>query len=247
MLTRNVADGIHLVEHAFTNVYLVEDNGSVMIVDSGLPAAHHAISGAVRSLGYGPGSVSAIVLTHGHFDHTGTAAKLRSEFRAPVLAHPADHYIAAHPYRYAHERSRWTYPLRFPGSLRSLGAMTMAGALLVRGVGDVLELGPDSGTDLPGSPELLHTPGHTAGHVALHFPGRGALIAGDSIVTFNPYTGHRGPQIVSGAATADSSTALASLHALAATGADVLLTGHGEPWTAGAEAAVGQALARGAS
>lgn len=247
MLTRNVADGIHWVEHAFTNTYLVEGGDSIMIVDSGLPASQHRISSAVRTLGYGPGSVSAIVLTHGHFDHVGTAAKLRTEFRAPVLAHPADHYIAAHPYRYAHERSRWTYPLRFPASLRSLGAMTMAGALLVRGVGDVRELGPDSGEDLPGNPQLLHTPGHTAGHVALHFPDRGALICGDSVVTFNPYTGHRGPQIVSGAATADSAVALASLQTLAETGAPVLLTGHGDPWTDGAEAAVEQALARGAS
>ncbi|MBD7995548.1 MBL fold metallo-hydrolase [Arthrobacter sp. Sa2CUA1] len=247
MLTRNVADGIHLIEHAFTNVYLVEDERSLMIVDSGLPAAQHDISSAVRSLGYGPGSVSAIVLTHGHFDHTGTAAKLRAEFRAPILAHPADHYIAAHPYRYAHERSRWTYPLRFPASLRSLGAMTLAGALLVRGVADVQDLGPESGTALPGTPNLLHTPGHTAGHIALHFPERDALICGDSIVTFNPYTGHRGPQIVSGAATADSGVALASLQALADAGAKTLLTGHGDPWTGGAEAAVEQALARGAS
>jgi glyoxylase-like metal-dependent hydrolase (beta-lactamase superfamily II) len=247
MLTRNVADGIHLIEHAFTNVYLVEDNGSLMIVDTGLPAAQHAISSAVRSLGHGPGSVSAIVLTHGHFDHTGTAAKLRAEFRAPVLAHPADHYITAHPYRYAHEQSRWKYPLRFPASLRTLGAMTMAGALLVRGVGDVLELGPDSGSTLPGQPRILPTPGHTAGHVALHFPERGALICGDSIVTLNPYTGHRGPQIVSGAATADSAVALASLQALADTGAGLLLPGHGDPWTAGAQSAVEQALEHGAS
>ena len=39
MLTRNVADGIHLIEHAYTNAYLVEGDGEVLIVDTGLPAA----------------------------------------------------------------------------------------------------------------------------------------------------------------------------------------------------------------
>lgn len=247
MLTRNVADGIHLIEHAYTNVYLVEGDDEVMIVDTGLPAAQHEIAGAVRSLGYGPGSVSAIVLTHGHFDHVGTAAKLRTEFRAPVLADPADHYIAAHPYRYAHERARFQYPLRFPASLRQLGAMAMAGALVVRGVADVHGLDADAAAVLPGAPEVIPTPGHTAGHVSLHFPDRGTLIAGDALVTLNPYTGQRGPQIVSGAATANSTAALESLHALAATQAPLLLTGHGDPWTAGVESAVGQALAHGAS
>ena len=157
------------------------------------------------------------MLTHGHFDHVGTAAKLRTEFRAPVLAHPADHYIAAHPYRYGHERARFQYPLRFPASLRQLGAMTMAGALLVRGVADVLDLDTAAAAALPGAPVTIPTPGHTAGHTALHFPDRGALIAGDALVTLNPYTGGRGPQIVSGAATADSAAALSSLQALAET------------------------------
>ncbi|MDF2498646.1 MBL fold metallo-hydrolase [Arthrobacter koreensis] len=247
MLTRNVAEGIHLIEHAYTNAYLVEGDGEVLIVDTGLPASQHAISSAVRSLGYGPGSVSAIVLTHGHFDHVGTAAKLRAEFRAPVLAHPADHYIAAHPYRYGHERPRFQYPLRFPASLRQLGAMTMAGALVVRGVADVLDLDEAAAAALPGAPALIHTPGHTAGHTALHFPDRGALIAGDALVTLNPYTGGRGPQIVSGAATADSAAALASLQALAETAAPTVLTGHGEPWTSGIQSAVERALAQGAS
>lgn len=247
MLTRSVSDGIHLIEHAYTNAYLVEGEGSVMIVDTGLPAAQHEISSAVRSLGYGPGSVSAIVLTHGHFDHVGTAAKLRTEFRAPVLAHPADHYIAAHPYRYGHERARFQYPLRFPASLRQLGAMTLAGALMVRGVADVHDLDAAAAARLPGAPELIPTPGHTAGHVALHFPNRGAVIAGDALVTLNPYTGSRGPQIVSGAATADSTAALASLRALAETGAGTVLPGHGDPWTSGVRPAVEQALSRGAS
>jgi glyoxylase-like metal-dependent hydrolase (beta-lactamase superfamily II) len=72
------------------------------------------------------------------------------------------------------------------------------------------------------------------------------VISGDALVTLDPYTGHRGPQIVAGAATADSEQALRSLDRLAATGAGTVLPGHGEPWTAGVGTAVELARERGA-
>ena len=247
MFQSNVAEGIHRVGHAHVNSYLVEDDDGVMVVDSGLPGMWPHLVRALGALGYGPGSVRALVLTHAHFDHVGTAAKLRREFRTPILVHDADRRLAAHPYRYAHENARLRYPLQHPRSLRPIAAMTLAGALTVRGVSDVHSLTADAAAHLPGTPELLHTPGHTAGHVALNFPDRDALIAGDALVTWDIYTGWSGPQIVSGAATADSAQALASLESLAATGARTVLTGHGEPWRDGAAAAVEQALARGAS
>ncbi len=55
------------------------------------------------------------------------------------------------------------------------------------------------------------------------------------------------PRIVARAATADSERALASLDALAATGAKTALTGHGEPWNAGAERAAEEARRAGVS
>ena len=247
MFTRNVADGIHRIEHAHVNVYLVEDDDGVAVIDAGLPGMWPHLTGALDELGYGAGDVRALVLTHAHFDHVGTAARLRQEYRTPILVHDADRYIAAHPYRYRHETNRFLYPLRYPKAVPVLGAMTLAGALNVRGVTDVHSLTPESGDTLPGKPRILHTPGHTAGHVALHYPDRGALISGDSLVTLDPYTGATGPQIVSGAATADSAEALASLSLLAGTDAPLLLTGHGEPWRDGSAAAVERALARGAS
>jgi glyoxylase-like metal-dependent hydrolase (beta-lactamase superfamily II) len=71
--------------------------------------------------------------------------------------------------------------------------------------------------------------------------------AGDAVVTLNPYTGATGPQIVARCANADSERALASLDALAATGARTVLTGHGPVWREGAEAAAAAARASGIS
>jgi glyoxylase-like metal-dependent hydrolase (beta-lactamase superfamily II) len=94
---------------------------------------------------------------------------------------------------------------------------------------------------VPGRPRVVFTPGHTYGHSSLHLPDRGVLLAGDAVVTCDIYTGRSGPRVVARAATADSALALRSLDAIEATGAETLLTGHGEPWTAGAASACARA------
>jgi glyoxylase-like metal-dependent hydrolase (beta-lactamase superfamily II) len=81
----------------------------------------------------------------------------------------------------------------------------------------------------------------------LHLPERDAVIAGDALVMLDPYTAKRGPRIVARAATADSARAFASLKPLAETGARVVLTGHGEPYTDGVERAAAEAYEAGVS
>jgi glyoxylase-like metal-dependent hydrolase (beta-lactamase superfamily II) len=247
MLHESVADGIHLFEQANVNCYIVESGDRFMLVDAGLPAMWKPVGAALRKLGHEPGAVAALVLTHAHFDHVGFAARLQREFGVPIYVHPGDAYIASHPYRYRHERNRLLYPLRYPRCIPLLGRMALAGALNVKGVDNVAVLRAGLASDLPGRPAVIHTPGHTDGHCALHFPDRDAIITGDALVTLDPYTGFTGPHIVSAAATADTRTALASLSALADTGARTMLPGHGLPDNGGVAAAAEQALTRGAT
>lgn len=126
-------------------------------------------------------------------------------------------------------------------------AMGAKGALWVKGTTEVRTYSDGEQLDVPGRPRVVFTPGHTHGHCALHFPERGAVLAGDAFVMVNPYTGGKGPQIVAGAATADSSQALASLDALAGLDASVTLTGHGEPWRGEIRSAVELARVAGPS
>ena len=244
-----VADRVHRIEHAYVNVYLVtDDDGRVLVVDTGLPATWDLLGRALRDLGRRPSDIAAVVLTHAHFDHTGSAAALQSRLGVPIWLHDEDTTIAAHPYRYAHENVRAMYPLRYPASLRILASMVSAGALRVRGVEGLRHMAPGETLPVPGAPHVIFTPGHTFGHCALHLPDRDVLLTGDALVTLDPYTGRRGPQIIAGAATADSTQALASLDRLVSydSGATTLLPGHGDPWTAGVAAAVERAREVGA-
>lgn len=246
-LTRNVVSGIHRLEHAYVNCYLIEEGTGVTVVDAAFPSTWRHLMTALDAIGRAQGDIEGIILTHGHFDHVGFAARALEELSVPVWVHPADRKLAAHPYRYARERTPFGYPFRYPAAIPVLAAMTAAGALTVKGVESVREL-PASGTlDLPGHPRVVFSPGHTFGHCALHIPERGVLLSGDALVTLDPYKASHGPQIIAGAATADSAMALESLSALANTEADVVLPGHGSPWRAGSRSAVAQALVAGAS
>jgi glyoxylase-like metal-dependent hydrolase (beta-lactamase superfamily II) len=246
MLQPNVTDGVHRIEDAYTNWYLIEQDGALTVVDAGVPTSSRSFHSALAALGRTPADVAAVVLTHAHFDHLGFAERARAELDVPVYVHENDVPLTRLPRRYAFERRRsyyFTTQVRaFPvvaSLLRNRAWWPAPVAQVVRYTGGTLPV--------PGSPEVVFTPGHTLGHCALHLRDRGVLLAGDAIVTFDPYTARRGPRLVARAATADTERNLATLDALVETGAQTVLTGHGEPWTKGIEAAVDEARIAGAA
>jgi glyoxylase-like metal-dependent hydrolase (beta-lactamase superfamily II) len=246
MLERDVADGIHRVEDAGVNWYLVEDGDRITLVDAGVPPSWWSLEDALQRLGRNPEQIAALVLTHAHFDHIGFAERARSTWEIPVWVHENDVPLTKHPLQYAHERSRLGYPARYPAARPILAAMAKARAFFPPPIARVLRYGDGDGPlPVPGSPHVVFAPGHTLGHCALHFPERDALISGDAIVTLDPYTGAVGPRVVARAATADAERALGTLDALAATGAGRVLPGHGEVWTGGVAEAVVRARAAG--
>jgi glyoxylase-like metal-dependent hydrolase (beta-lactamase superfamily II) len=243
---RNVAPGIHRVEDAYTNWYLVERDGALTVVDTGVPTSWQSFLAALRELGRRPDDVDAVVLTHAHFDHVGFAERARTELGVAVRVHENDAPLARRPLQYTHERARTRYFATQIDALPIVLSLVRARAFWPRPVRQVERFADGQ---IPGLEEarVVPTPGHTLGHVALHFPEREAVIAGDAVVMLDPYTAEHGPRIVARAATADSRRALASLDALAETGARTVLTGHGEPWNGGAEAAAEHARRAGVS
>jgi glyoxylase-like metal-dependent hydrolase (beta-lactamase superfamily II) len=246
MLDANVADGVHRIAESYTNWYLVEEDGRLTVVDAGVPSSWDSLHAALARLGRAPSDVEAVVLTHAHFDHVGFAERARKELGVPVYVHENDVPLTAHPWRYDHERRRARY---FATQLRALpiaATFLRHRAFWPPAVEEVVRFA-DGVLPVPGAPRVVFTPGHTLGHCALHFPERDAVIAGDAVVTLDPYTGRRGPRLVARAATVDAERNVRTLDALAETGARTVLVGHGEPWTGGVESVVAQARQAGAA
>jgi glyoxylase-like metal-dependent hydrolase (beta-lactamase superfamily II) len=244
MLTTDVAPGIHRIEDAYTNWYLIDDGGRLTIVDAGVPTSWQSLHEALSELGRRPDDIEAVVLTHAHFDHVGFAERARKELGVPVYVHENDVPLTRHPWRYDFERLPLRYLATEVKALPIVASLMRNRAWLAPPIAEVQRF-EDGILPVPGSPRVLFTPGHTLGHCSLHLPDRDTVIAGDAFVMLDPYTARRGPCIVAGAATADSARDLATLDAIAATGVTTVLTGHGEPWRGGAAAAVELARAAG--
>lgn len=236
-----IRPGIFQLRVAYTNCYLLETNDGLTLIDAGFPGTWPLLVSVLDVLGAGPSDLSAVLLTHAHFDHVGMARRLRRDHGVPVLVHPSDLRLVRHPFSYAHEESRLAFQLRHPGGLPKLGRMVGAGALWTHGVEARPDLVSGEPADVPGRPTPILSPGHTDGHVGFFLPDSGTLFTGDALVTLDPYTGRRGPHIIAPAATNNTERALASLDAFSSLDADLVLTGHGEPWRRGIGEAVEQA------
>jgi glyoxylase-like metal-dependent hydrolase (beta-lactamase superfamily II) len=86
-----LTDDIHRIDGINgVNAYAVLGDDGVTMVDTGFPGKAGVILEYLRGLGYEPGDVHTIVLTHGDTDHVGSAAALKEATGARIAIHEAD-------------------------------------------------------------------------------------------------------------------------------------------------------------
>lgn len=155
----------------FINSFAFLDaDGQVTLIDCGLARAPRRIVEALAGIGRTPADVTRIVLTHAHSDHAGGAHEMVKRTTADgVDVHEAD------------------VPFARAGRNAPASDSTM-GRLLSRGPTAgftpfpvVAELVDGQVLDVAGGVRVVHTPGHTPGHVSLLHEGSGVLITGDAI------------------------------------------------------------------
>jgi glyoxylase-like metal-dependent hydrolase (beta-lactamase superfamily II) len=231
-----VADGVVRLGTNLVNWYLVEDRGRVTIVDCGASAYYAQLDRGLSVLDRNRGHVDAIVLTHGHDDHIGFAEQARTQLGVPVYVHESDEKLTTtRKASGKNEKSMLSY-LRYPHAYKLLAHLTSAGGV-AKPVQEVTTFRDGDELDVPGKPRVIHTPGHTTGHVVLHLEPRGLLLMGDLLCTLNPLTGGRGPQLLPQAFNLSSATMLDSLSRIEGLDAPTLAFGHGDPWTQGVASA----------
>jgi len=241
-----VAEGIHRLTNGVANFYLLEESGKLVLVDAGAPRDWALFTQAALGLGKAVGDLDAVLLTHAHTDHTGFAEQARATTGARVWIHEHDVQAARTGKVGPRDGKTSAYLLR--GAFwRTALVLGMRGATKIIPIQEVSGFSDGAVLDVPGSPRVVHAPGHTDGSAAILLEDRAVLFTGDVLCTHNAYTGRAGPQIMPSGLNADTPQALASLANLIGIKADVLLPGHGESWTGGVEEAIRQARSAGPS
>ena len=238
-----IAPGIHRIgDQSIVNSYLVEEAGEVTIIDAGLPGYYRDIPRELARMGRTIADVRARLLTHGHTDHIGFAERLRRHQQVPVSVHEADAALARGE---VPNPAKGTGPTKLRPFLSFLWFSILHGGLRIPKLQQVATFGDGATLDVPGSPRVILTPGHTPGSAVLHVPSRNTLFVGDALATYAVTTGARGPQVAP--FTADAAQAVASLARLEGFSADLLLPGHGDPWTGQVQEAIRQLRQRAAT
>lgn len=157
----------------FVNIYaFIDDDGQVTLVDTGSKSGPARARAGLAAMGKSPRDVTRIVLTHAHGDHAGGAANLAEESGAPVAINAIDAPFAregiAPPRDPSTFGGRLVTKMSKPG--RDYPAVVIGEEF---SDGDILPVA--------GGLRVVHTPGHSPGHVALLHEATGTLITGDSI------------------------------------------------------------------
>jgi glyoxylase-like metal-dependent hydrolase (beta-lactamase superfamily II) len=228
-----IATGLHRVGSDIVNSYLIVDKDGITIIDAGLPGYWKRLQAELAAIGKSLQDVRALILTHGDTDHIGFAARLHRETG-----------IAAHIHKADVERARLTVkkpnsgwgPVKVGPLAGFLWYSARNGGLRIRPATELLTVVDNDVLDVPGSPRIIHTPGHTPGSVSVHVPAVGALFAGDTMTTRNVLTGVTGPKPAP--FTLEPEQAVASLDRIEDVDATWLLPGHGPAWDGGVSEAV---------
>ncbi len=171
-----VAERVERLPILFVNAYAVSNaDGSWVLIDTGVPGAHVYLRPAVLKL-FGR-SPSAIILTHGHFDHAGSAFELADGWDVPIYAHTEELPFLTGRSDYA------------PGDSSMGGAIAQMARLFPStgyNFGRLISALPADGSVpyLPGW-QWIHTPGHTPGHVSFWREADRTLLAGDAFATMD--------------------------------------------------------------
>jgi glyoxylase-like metal-dependent hydrolase (beta-lactamase superfamily II) len=222
-----LAPSLHRLGSSLVNSYLVEDGGLVTIIDAGLPGYWSDLTRELGAMGRSLDNVRAVVLTHGDTDHIGFAERIHRERGVPVYVHELDAARARGEVK--KPMSSWG-PVKLGPLMGFLAYTARKGGLRIPPLTEVVTF-TEGTLDVPGSPRIIHVPGHTPGSVAIHVPAVDAIFMGDAFTTRSVLTGAEGPQ--PGPFTLDLKAARASLAKLDPIEATWALPGHGEPWSAG--------------
>jgi glyoxylase-like metal-dependent hydrolase (beta-lactamase superfamily II) len=198
------------------NVHLIVDGGEGALIDAGFPDEQSIAARTEALASLSNVELRYIVITHHHFDHASGAPKLRDATGARIVMHrdeaplleraadeelPSDVEVPEDRREFAERVAEW----------RKEAAQATPVDLVDDG--DTLQVG---GLTL----RMVHSPGHTAGHLSPYLDDEGVLFAGDNVLGV-------GTTAVPPPPNGDMAQYVASLRKMQSLNADLMCCGHG--------------------
>ena len=147
-----------------TNCYLIGSGSDRILIDTGSPDDESCIDALSKFISSNPVTISKIICTHWHPDHTGGVSSL-SKITGNIFKHPQVEYTVGRSYPNAGEK----LPSGASYKLEELNWNDLSD-------NDVISVEPGLGL------EILFTPGHANDHICLWLEADNVLFSGDNIL-----------------------------------------------------------------
>lgn len=159
MTRKTTVEVVQMLPLGMLNAFLIINGSNVILVDTGLPNSEGKVEKSLKKNGLGWSNVRAIVLTHAHIDHVGSAKQIQSLTAAPIIAHTGDlPYLQG-----GRPLLRPTGP--FGQLFEKTGAIEKPFASFLPDLifsSESLDL-----TEFGAPARIMHTPGHTPGSISV--------------------------------------------------------------------------------
>jgi glyoxylase-like metal-dependent hydrolase (beta-lactamase superfamily II) len=159
-----------------STAYIIKAAGDVVVIDTGVEGSERSIVNGLMRVGCPPETLKAILITHAHYDHTGSAAALAQQTCAPVIASEIDAPIIE-----AGSAGRLSTPK--PGRLNRLifDHFVINGPQKVPPCQVTQKVKDQDYLDVCGGIEVIALPGHTAGQIGFRLLASGDVFVGDAL------------------------------------------------------------------
>jgi hydroxyacylglutathione hydrolase len=205
---------IQQIDLGMVNAYLIKTGEDFILIDSGVPQLWKPLNEALKTAGCRPKNLKWLIFTHGDVDHTGNALRVKKAYGTKIAIHAGD------------------VPMLRDGALVKRQTRGVINKMILR-ISERKGGSPDLVTpdrlledkqrldEFGLQAVVLHTPGHTAGSIAI-LSDDGHLIVGDTIGNW------RKPALAG--LFEDKVQMQASLEKLKQTHAKIVYPGHGKPF-----------------
>lgn len=223
---KEVAEDVFFVQGPAVNWTILKRDEEFTLIDTGYPGNWPLLQSSINFLGLAMENAAGVLLTHGHSDHIGNAARI-SAMGIPVFASHAElPNIRREVLEQVTVKDLGLRILRPRVGAWAIHAIR-SGGLSDVAVPGVAAMTQDTLAALPGSPRIIATGGHTSGHASFFVRSAKAVVTGDALITGHAVSPVCGLQLLPAVFHHRPAKILASVEVLKQLGAEIILPGHG--------------------
>jgi len=180
-MIKKIIDNVYQFELGMVNCFVIDDNGSITLIDTGFSGSEQKIFKGLAGIGRKSTDIKQIILTHLHPDHSGAAAAIQNTLHIPVYASYQDGELIKQGIGMREPMTR------MPSFISWLvfNLVLKKAPKTIQPVNNIIDLSDSQILPILSGIKVICTPGHSAGHISLLLEKERVLIAADICMNTN--------------------------------------------------------------